>query len=103
MVTNLPLGKSSTIRRFSFVSTSPGVQQASANERNIPLVADIKSAAAVPLPETSASTSPQRPSSRGMKSYQSPPTTPAGLDNPAMENQGRQDGALGGRASWLTR
>src|SRR5437588_11616361 len=61
MVTNFPLGKSSTIKRFSLVSTSAGVEQASASERNMPRVADISSAAAVPLPETSASTSPQSP------------------------------------------
>src|SRR5437867_4300433 len=71
MVTNLPLGKSWTIRSFRRASTSPGPQPASASERSIPRVADIKSAAAVPLPETSASTNPHLPSLNGIKSYQS--------------------------------
>ncbi len=82
MVTNFPAGKSLTSKLLSWVKTSPGVQHASARDRNIPRVADISSAAAVPFPETSANTNPQRPSANGMKSYQSPPTAPAGMLRP---------------------
>ena len=88
MVTNFPAGKSSTSNWFSFVSTSPGVQQASASERSTPRVADISKAAAVPLPETSARTIPQRPSGKGMKSYQSPPTARAGTLSPETTKPG---------------
>jgi hypothetical protein len=59
------------------VSTSAGPEPVCASERSMPRVADMSSAAAVPLPETSARTRPQRPSRSGMKSYQSPPTEPA--------------------------
>src|SRR5579885_2568150 len=88
MVTNLPAGKSSTKSRFNLVITSAGVQDASAKDRSIPRVADISSAAAVPLPETSASTNPQRPSSSGIKSYRSPPTAPAGIESPETTKPG---------------
>ncbi len=95
MVTNLPEGKSSTSKRFSRVSTSPGPVQVCASERNMPRVADISSAAAVPFPETSARTSPQQPSSKGMKSYQSPPTAPAGMDKPGNREAGNVGRTLG--------
>ena len=64
------------------IKTSAGPEPVCASERNMPRVADISSAAAVPLPETSARTRPQRPSLSGMKSYQSPPTKPAGIESP---------------------
>src|SRR5579871_2141802 len=98
MVTNRPAGKSSLNRRFSLVSTSAGEQWASASERNMPRVADMSSAAAVPLPETSASTSPQHPSSSGMKSYQSPPTAPAGSENPDTAKPGMYGELFGSNA-----
>ena len=88
MVTNRPEGKSSASKRFSRVRTSPGPLQVCARERIMPRVADISSAAAVPFPETSARTSPQQPSSKEMKSYQSPPTAPAGIDKPGDSEAG---------------
>ncbi len=66
MVTKRPHGKSSTIMLLRRVRTSPGPEPVCASDRNMPRVADINSAAAVPLPETSASTNPQRPSESGM-------------------------------------
>src|SRR2546429_2929005 len=95
MVTNFPEGKSSTSNRFRRVSTSPGLQRASARERSIPRVEDISSAAAVPFPETSASTSPQQPSSRAMKSYQSPPTAPPEKLHPDTAKPGMYGELLG--------
>src|SRR6266851_946487 len=88
MVTNLPEGKSSASSRFSLVSTSAGLMQVSASDRSMPLVADISSAAPVPFPATSARTSPQHPSPKGMKSYQSPPTAPAGILSPETAKPG---------------
>src|SRR5439155_15386486 len=98
MVTNFTAGKSSTSNWLSRVSTSPGVQQASASERSTPGVADISDAGAVPLPETSASTSPQRPSGKGMKSYQSPPTAPAGTLSPEITKPGTYGELFGNSA-----
>src|SRR6266550_7103599 len=103
MVTNRPEGKSSTSNRFSLVSTSDGLQEFSASERDIARVADINNAAAVPFPETSASTNPQRPSFRSMKSYQSPPTAPAGMERPDTANPGINGEHLGSRACWIER
>ena len=51
-----PRGKVFHQQLLSLVKTSAGVQHASARERSIPRVADMSSAAAVPFPETSAST-----------------------------------------------
>src|SRR5215813_3152716 len=98
MVTNLPAGKSSSIRQFSLLSTSAGRQCDSASDRNMPRVADISKPAAVPFPETSANTSPQRPRSKGMKSYQSPPTAPAGMENPEIANPGTYGEVFGNNA-----
>ena len=64
----------------------------------MPRVADMRSAAAVPLPETSARTRPQRPSRSGMKSYQSPPTEPAGIESPDTQNPGIRGELRGNRA-----
>ena len=61
----------------------------------MPRVADINNAAAVPFPETSARTSPQQPSSKEMKSYQSPPTAPAGMDSPEIAEAGDVRRTLG--------
>src|SRR5580692_11117692 len=97
MVTNRPEGKSLTSNGFSFDSTSLG-QHAVASERSMPRVADISNAAAVPFPETSASTNPQRPSSNGMKSYQSPPTAPAGVERPEIAKPGMYGELRGSRA-----
>src|SRR5208282_6348927 len=102
-VTNLPAGKSSTNKPLSLVKTSPGLLQASAKDRSIPRVADISSAAAVPFPETSASTNPQRPSGNGMKSYQSPPTAPAGTLKPEITKPGMKGELLGNSACCITR
>src|SRR5205814_9600338 len=99
IVTNLTDGKSSTNRRFKRVSTSPGPLQVCARERSMPRVADISRAAAVPLPETSASTRPQQPSSNEMKSYQSPPTAPAGIDKPETAKPGIYGELFGSNAS----
>ena len=103
MVTNLPEGKSSTSRRFRRVRTSPGPLQVCARERSMPRVADISRAAAVPFPETSASTRPQHPSSNEMKSYQSPPTAPAGIDSPEIAKPGMNGELLGSSACWMAR
>src|SRR6266567_3342973 len=97
-VTNRPGGKSSTMRRFSLPRTSAGELHVTASERNMPRVADISNAAAVPLPETSANTNPQQPSANGMKSYQSPPTSPAGIESPEMANPGTYGETLGSSA-----
>src|SRR5579864_42323 len=97
-VTNRPGGKSSTIRRFNLPRTSDGEPHVTASERNIPRVADISNAAAVPLPETSARTKPQQPSLNGMKSYQSPPTSPSGIESPEMAKPGMYGETLGSNA-----
>jgi hypothetical protein len=60
------VGKSSTSIWLTRCSTSPGPLASGASERTMPRVADISSAAGTPLPETSASTSAQRPSASGM-------------------------------------
>src|SRR5208283_3971483 len=103
MVTNFPAGKSDTSKLLSLVKTSPGLLQASAKDRSIPRVADISSAAAVPFPETSASTNPHRPSGNGMKSYQSPPTALTGTLRPEITKPGTYGELLGNKACCMTR
>src|ERR1051326_3832386 len=103
MGTNLPTGKPSSISRLSLLSTSAGGQWDSANDRNMPRVADISKPAAVPFPDTSASTNPHRPRSSGMKSYQSPPTAPAGVENPEIAKPGTYGELLGNNACWIER
>src|SRR5438552_16025053 len=95
MVTNRPAGKSLARARLSRFSTSAGWEQVSAKERRMPRVADIDKAAAAPFPDTSARTSPQEPSSKGMKSYQSPPTARAGTLKPETANPGMYGELLG--------
>src|SRR4029077_15583127 len=96
MVTKRPLGKSSIIMLLRRVKTSAGPEPVCASERSMPRVADMRGAAAVPLPETSARTKPQRPSGKGMKSYQSPPTEPAGIERPETRNPGIGGGGRAG-------
>ena len=83
---------------FRRVSTSAGPEPVCASDRNMPRVADISSAAAVPLPDTSARTRPHRPLASGMKSYQSPPTEPAGIETPDTRKPGIRGEVRGNRA-----
>jgi len=87
-----PSGKSSSNSLFNRVSTSAGPELEWASDRTMPRVDDINKAAAVPLPETSASTRPQRPSGSGMKSYQSTAHCACGNGQPGHAKAGNARG-----------
>jgi hypothetical protein len=74
MVTNRDIGKSLSRISFARRSTSPGPAALCVTTRTMLRVDDIRSAAAISLPDTSPKATASRPWGNCTKSYQSPPT-----------------------------